>query len=166
MDIFIEKIVKRRKTPTDIAFAVLMVLVALILSFVAFTFLQSFAIVVVFGIGYLAYILITRRNIEYEYSVTNGDLDIDMIANQRKRKRVFSMSCKEFEVVAKVKSAQYTHEMKECKTVKDFTSLSPNADIWFIFHRQGGTPTVVLFEPTSQMIDNFRTFIPRKVFQY
>jgi len=105
------------------------------------------------------------RNIEYEYIITNGDLDIDRIVNQRSRKRVFTANCKDFEVVARVNSDQYTHNIRQTKTVLDFSSNNPEADKWFIFLTKDNTPKVILFEPDEKMIKNFRTFIPRKVFQ-
>ena len=33
------------------------------------------------------------------------------------------------------------------------------------FITKDNTPKVILFEPDEKMIDNFRTFIPRKVFK-
>lgn len=165
MDMFIEKIVKRRKNAMDMAIAAVVVIIALVVSLLLFMYLPGFSPLLVAGVLYLAYFLISKRNIEFEYAVTNGDLDIDTIINQKKRKRVFSASCKDFELVAKVKSDKYSREIKECKNIKDYASHNEHADVWFIYMRQG-VPTVILFEPTPQMIDNFYTFIPRKVFRY
>lgn len=165
MDVFIEKIVKRKKSPVDIAYAVLLFIIALAVSYFAVIYLGSLSPIIVAGLMFLAYYLATKRNIEYEYIVTNGDLDIDMIVNQRSRKRVFSANCKEFEVVARVKSDQYTPHIRETKTVLNLTSHNPDSDAWFIFMNQEGTPKVILFEPDERMIDSFRTFIPRKVFK-
>lgn len=165
MDVFIEKIIRRKKSPLDIAYMILLFIVALIVTYFAFAFLGLFAPVLIVGIFYLAYFLASMRNIEYEYIVTNGDLDIDKIVNQRSRKRVFTANCKDFEVVARVNSDQYTHNIRQTKTVLDFSSNNPEADKWFIFITKDNTPKVILFEPDEKMIDNFRTFIPRKVFK-
>ena len=83
------------------------------------------------GLIFLIYYIITLRNIEYEYAVTNGDLDIDIIINQSKRKRLFSASCKEFEAVARVDSPQYTQKIKNCKNVKDYSSRKEGSEVWF-----------------------------------
>lgn len=165
MDMFVEKIIKRRKSGLDMALTALIVIVALVASFAIFLFIPTFSPLLVAGVCYLAYLVVTKRNIEFEYIVTSGDLDIDMITNQKKRKRVFTGNCKDFEVVAKVKSDKYTNEIKNCKTVKDYSSHNERAEVWFIYLRQG-TPTVILFEPAQQMIDIFYTFIPRKVTKY
>lgn len=162
---FVEKIVKRRKSGLSIAIAAGILIVAIVASIALFLFIPTFSPILVAGVFYLAYMVITKQNIEYEYIVTSSDLDIDMIINQKKRKRVFTASCKEFETVARVKSDKYTSEIKACKNVKDYSSHKENADVWFIYTKQGA-PTVILFEPTQTMIDIFYTFAPRKVFKY
>ncbi|NLW03570.1 MAG: hypothetical protein GX027_09990 [Clostridiaceae bacterium] len=165
MDVFIEKIVRRKKTPLDITYMVMLFIAALLASYFTFLFLGAFAPMVIAGLFYLAYYLSSMRNIEYEYIVTNGDLDIDMIINQRKRKRVFTANCKEFEVVARVDSDQYTSHIRQAKTVLDYSSNDPKAEKWFIFLAHEGDPRMILFEPEERMIDNLRIFIPRKVFK-
>lgn len=165
MDMFLEKIIKKRKSVIDILIITLIVILTIMASFFLTIFIPQFSLFLIVGIGYLAYILISKRNIEYEYAVTNGDLDIDMIINQKKRKRVFNANCKEFEVVAKVNSSHYTNEIKTCKNIKDYSSGNGNAEVWFISMRKDGQHTVILFEPLAQMIDNFAIFIPRKIFR-
>ena len=165
MDMFIEKIVRRRKSGLDMLIIALIALITLVASFLLTIYIPQFSLLLIAGIIYIAYIFISRRNVEYEYAVTNGDLDIDIIINQKKRKRMLSANCKEFEVVARVNSPQYTNEIKTCKNIKDFSSHNKEAEVWFISMRKEGQHTVILFEPLAQMIDNFAIFIPRKVFR-
>ncbi len=165
MDMFIEKIVKKRKGIVDILLILLIVVAVIIISYLSLLFVPQFAMILMIALFYLAYILISKLNIEYEYALTNGDLDIDMIINQKKRKRLLSVNCKDFDIVAKVNSSQYTRDIKECKNIKDFTSRSKNVDVWFISLRKDGQATVILFEPLEKMIDNFAVYIPRKVFK-
>lgn len=165
MDMFIEKIVRRRKSPLDFLLMFLIVIGTFALSFLALVYIPGIATILVIALFYGAYILMSMLNVEYEYAVTNGDLDIDKIINQKKRKRMFSGSCKEFDVVAKVNSRQYTREIQECKNIKDYSSHSKTAEVWFISMRKEGKHTVILFEPLPQMLDNFNIFIPRKVFK-
>jgi len=165
MDMFIEKIVKKRKGIVDILLILLIVAAVIILSYLSLLFVPQFAMILMIAFFYLAYILISKLNIEYEYALTNGDLDIDMIISQKKRKRLLSVNCKDFDMVAKVNSSQYTRDIKECKNIKNFTSRNKNADVWFISMRKDGQATVILFEPLEKMIDNFIVYIPRKVFK-
>lgn len=164
MDIFLEKIVKRRKSFMDMALTSLYITVAIMASYFALVFLgPGLSPLLILGFGYLAWYLVSLRNIEFEYAVTNGDIDIDMIVNQRKRKRVLSANCKDFEVVAPITSLQYTKEIRETKNVRNYASLSPSSELWFIYWRHDKGPQVILFEPTRQMVDSFRMQNPRKV---
>ncbi len=163
MDIFIEKIIKRQKKFLD--FLIIGGAIALAVLIAVFLFLNAFILFILFtpGLIFLIYYIITLRNIEYEYAVTNGDLDIDIIINQSKRKRLFSAICKEFEAVARVDSPQYTQKIKNCKNVKDYSSRKEGSEVWFAFTKQEGKDLVILFEPSKKMIDNFTIYIPRKV---
>ncbi len=168
MDIFLEKIVKRKKNIADGLVTVSIILSALILVLfiLSLQFLQAFAPLLVVGIGYLAYMFIRNRNVEYEYIVTNGDLDIDMIIAQRKRKRVFSGSCKDFEIVAKMTSGQYNNSYDNIKKRINAVTTMDSQDVYFLVStKEGGEKVLIFFEPHAKMVESFKKYIPRKVFE-
>lgn len=167
MDIFMEKIVKRRKTAVDSVIIAATILIGLMLIMIvgSLSFLQSFMPVVLVAIAYFGYMLIRNRNVEYEYIVTNGELDIDMIIAQRKRKRVFSGSCKEFEIIAKMTSGQYNQSYENIKKrINAVTSMDSN-EVYFISTIKDGEKILIFFEPHPKMIESFKKYIPRKVFE-
>ncbi|MHB8061837.1 MAG: DUF6106 family protein [Ruminiclostridium sp.] len=166
MDIFLEKIVKRKKTIIDTAIVAGIIILAILLMLVlgSFSFLRPFAPLLVVGIGYIAYTFIRNRSIEYEYIVTNGDLDIDMIIAQKKRKRIFTGNCKDFEMIAKLTSGQYDHNTQSIKNRIMAISSMEASDIYFISLVKDGQKTLVFFEPHAKMIESFKKYIPRKVF--
>ncbi len=167
MDIFLEKIVKRRKTIVDILVSISIILSALIIIMFLFSlsFLSAFLPFLIVGIGYLAYMFVRNRSIEYEYIVTNGDLDIDMIIAQRKRKRIFSGSCKDFDMVAKLTSGQFDSNVQSIKKRINAYTSTDSPDIYFITTTKEGNKTLVLFEPHPKMVESFKKYIPRKVFE-
>jgi hypothetical protein len=164
MDIFMEKIVRKKKDFKDYLITAAIVIAAVILILVVLTYLSSMGFIITVGIIYMAYLLITTRNVEYEYAVTNGDLDIDKIIAQRKRVRIFSENCKNFEIVAKLKSDHFTPQYRSFKGQIDCTSTREADGVWFIALNYKNEQTIVYFEPTEKMLQNFKTFIPRKVF--
>ena len=167
MDIFMEKIVKRRRTAVDSVIIAATILIGLMLIMIvgSLSFLQSFMPVVLVAIAYFGYMLIRNRNVEYEYIVTNGELDIDMIIAQRKRKRVFSGSCKEFEIIAKMTSGQYNQSYENIKKrINAVTSMDSN-EVYFISTEKDGEKILIFFEPHPKMIESFKKYIPRKVFE-
>ena len=165
MDIFIEKIVSRRKSSADYLIILGIIAAAFILSVVCFTIFSIIAPLLVTGIIIGAYFLITSKNIEYEYIVTNDELDVDKITNQKKRQRVFSNSCRDFEIVAKVNSEKYVSEYEKIENKLNFTSVLGGEDVYFIVLNYKGARTVVFFEPNERMMNAFKTYIPRKVFE-
>lgn len=164
MDIFIEKIVQKRKDAKDYLIIAGVIIVALFLMLVVLNYIPGMGFFFMIGLGYIAYLIITTRNIEYEYAVTNGDLDIDKIIAQRKRKRIFSANCKNFEIVAKVKSSHFSNHYKNYKNQMNCASSLNNDNVYFIVLNYKNEQTVVYFEPSEKMLKNFKTFIPRKVF--
>lgn len=166
MDIFLEKIVRRKKTMMDVAMIVGIILFGiLILMFSSsIKFLASIITFILVIVGYLMYVLIRSRSIEYEYIVTNGDLDIDMIIAQRKRKRIFTGNCKDFEMIAKLTSGQYDQNAQNIKRRIKAVSSMDSTDVYFISLVKDGQKTLVFFEPHSKMIESFKKYIPRKVF--
>lgn len=164
MDIFIEKIVQKRKDAKDYLIITGVIIVTLILMLLVLNFIPGMSLFFVVALGYIAYLIITTRNIEFEYAVTNGDLDIDKIIAQRKRKRIFSANCKNFEIVAKVKSPHYSNHYKNFKNQMDCTSSLKNDNVYFIVLNYNNEQTIVYFEPSEKMLNSFKTYIPRKVF--
>ena len=93
MDTFFEQIIAIKKTGKAIAAIAGIWLLAFILCFLLFMFisyLAVFAFLLIAGVLFGAYKLSTRFNIEYEYIVTNGTMDIDKIISKSSRKRVLS----------------------------------------------------------------------------
>ncbi len=167
MDTFMEKIVVKKKTMTDhlITAGIIIASVLLIMVSLSIPLLVQLgmSLVVAVGIAYIGYRLITSRNVEYEYIVTNGELDIDKIISKRKRKRIFSANCKEFDIVSPVKSNSFSQSVQSIKSRIDASSSMDSPDAYFLTLNYKGERTLVIFEPDERMLKNFKFYIPRKV---
>lgn len=160
MDVFCEYIVKVKKNPVELTISALGIILAVILLgfslFFLFTPFSSFVLLIDAGVVYGAYILITHYNVEYEYILTNGDIDIDKITAKRKRKRVLSFSTKEFEIVAPYKQGEnYTN-------VLDLGTRNYENAYYAVFSKDGQKKTLV-FNPPQKMIEAMKTYSPRTV---
>lgn len=168
MDTFMEKLVTRKKKMTDYLIitgaAVGSLLLILVVLSIQVLMQLGLSVLLAAGIAYLGYWVITSRNIEYEYIVTNGDLDIDIIISKRKRKRIFSASCKDFDIVSPIRSSRFDQSVQSIRNRIDASSSIDSPDAYFITLNYKGEKTLVIFEPTEKMLNNFRIFIPRKVF--
>lgn len=170
MDSFMEKIVARRKTPKDRLIMAGIVFLAFLLIAASMTVLPSIvpalagiSLFLAVAVGFGAWWLMTSQNLEFEYIVTNMDVDIDQIVAQRKRKRVFSGKSKDFEICAKRNGPNYREFSKGSYKLLDFSSTPQSPDCWFVVTQFKGERVMVLFEPDDRMIQNFRRFNPSRV---
>lgn len=69
-------------------------------------FLGTFSLLLAAGALFGAYKLCTRFNLEYEYIVTNGTMDIDKIINKSSRKRILSFELATVSRIEKFNPAQ------------------------------------------------------------
>lgn len=172
-DVFIEHMIRQKKDGRDYAKMVGVVLLYFALIYLALVFIQFvaflFPLIIIGGI-YGVYWLISSLNREYEYIVTNGILDIDVIIAKRRRKRVFSGDVRNFEITAAADSQEHkdfqrTNEKdRNVKTIDASSRMNPK-DVWFFVGKSSldDQRYYVLFEPNKRIMENLHRFNPRNV---
>ena len=165
-DVFIEKIVKRQKGLKDYLMIFGIVFLAFVVFGVGLMFPELFTMIgvpVLAGIIFLAYYLISGLNIEFEYIATNDEITIDKIIAKRKRKRVFTGSCKVFSVMGPISSRGFDSSKKNVTKILDF-SVTPEAKgNWFFVTNMDGRSVMVVLEPDERMIQTFKRHNPRAI---
>lgn len=110
MDTYSEQLVKKTQTSSDnmkkIGIIIVGIIVVAVLLYVTFT-VTPFALLAVAAAIYGIYWFITGTNIEYEYIVTNGSIDIDKIISKRKRVTLLSVDVKDFSDFGEYKYQPY-----------------------------------------------------------
>ena len=163
-DIFKEQLVTKKRTPKDGMITVLIILAAILVISLAFLFIPQVFLLAVIIAGYGAYWLIQRQNIEYEYIYTNGDLDIDKIINKSKRKRVLSVSVKDFDVMAHVEDKNHAHEMTGFEKNLDFSSGEIKSNTYAAVFNHNNQKVKMIFEPNEEILKGIFHLIPRKLY--
>jgi hypothetical protein len=168
-DVFIEYMVKRQSTVIQTILKILLVIGAVVVAAAAMLFsgllgemLSFLGTAVAAGAIFGAYLLISGMNVEYEYSVTNGDLDVDQITAQRRRKRLVSVNCKEVEAFGRYKAEEHQNKTYQTKIMACDNPL--NEELWYCVIRlkQSGT-TLVVFNASPKMLDGIKRFLPRPI---
>lgn len=163
MDAYFEHMIKRKKNFADFAFITLIVFVGIILIFFLFSFGKTPIASLIFPLQalvvYLAYRFIVQKNIEFEYCLTNDDLDIDKIINKQKRKRVESIKIKNIVSMAPVGSPNLMNTTG--KEVINVTSGYPDRKIYCMVY---GTEKVILFEPNKKIVEAMQQRNPKNIF--
>jgi len=166
LDIYIEKLVKKKKEIREyliiIGLSLLIPISGVVLYFVSF--FRSIILPVILIIAYGIWIAVSGFNIEYEYILTNDELDIDKIVNMKKRKRILTVSCKEFDILAKKDSENYTEKIEKTENKFTFCSTMKAENLYFVLLNYKNQRTVIYFEPDERMLAEIKRIIPKKVF--
>jgi hypothetical protein len=113
MDHFAEQLVKKHHSSKDDLKRAAIIGAAAVITLVSvWLLLSGFALAIVLPVCaiWAAVYLVKMQSIEYEYSCTNGSLDIDKIMGQDKRKSMLSVHVGTFTVFGKVGEVKESDE--------------------------------------------------------
>ncbi|MDR1668901.1 MAG: DUF6106 family protein [Oscillospiraceae bacterium] len=178
-DVFVEHLIQQRPTGKILMKKAMLVVAAMvaamlpsIISMVCLMFganvnLLSLTPLTLVGSGWGLIILFRRLNLEYEYIVTNGEMDVDKIMGRNLRKRLLTVDCRTFDILAPYKE-EYRNEYSS-QTIANRIDVSSHPEApgrWFaIFNAKDGLRTLLVFEPSERMLDAFKIFIRGKIKQ-
>lgn len=179
-DTFVEHMIKQKWKSDKIIKSVLIISVALVISLSLF-FIGLFipiifenhpvsqivsycATLLIAGVIYIAYRLICRFDVEYEYALTNGELDVDMIIRRKRRKRVISIDSKAFiEFGKKSEEDKSINDKTEYARVIDASAHSKIHEDYYAVFFKNGQKVKLYFNPSKKMIELFKIYAPRVV---
>ncbi|MCL2108105.1 MAG: hypothetical protein FWH20_01995 [Oscillospiraceae bacterium] len=170
MDSFTEQIVAKKSETRDNVKRLLIALgggfACALFVFIGFLLLQIGVGMIFLMLAFLSVwatkILLQNTAIEYEYIVTNDEMDIDKILGRRKRKRLITIKISKAEAwglytddaAAKTASAAVTVEAHDC---------SYN-NLWYmIAHHEKHGKTVVLFSPGNNVLAAINKKVPHSL---
>lgn len=164
-DIFVEEMVVRRKTVGNLLLSVGMVALAVVLTIVLWLFIPFINTVLILILWFGVYLGIKFQYAEYEYSFTNGDLDIDKIMAKRKRKRLVEINQKQIKVMAPYTS-EYESETQEYNVseVIDCSASRNAAGRWFfIYEKSDGQYAFVVIQPSKRLREAMRKYMRSRI---
>ena len=161
MDTFFEQIIAIKKSGKEISLIILIWLAALLLSAAAFLFLGSFGLIIILGVGYGAWWLSSKFNVEYEYIVTNDTLDIDKITNKSSRKRISSISISKVERVEKFNPSLIQNAPKE-SLVLACNQNDENAFL-MVSSNENSKVSYIVFAPNEKIQNAIKKSLPKFV---
>lgn len=163
MDHYNEQLVRKLSEPKDMIIRILIVFLTLVVTAVCIGAMLLFGfmplLVIAVGACYLAYLLLGGTFVEYEYIVTNNDLDIDKITGKRKRKRL---------ITVKLNTVRNWGEYSGRENVNaNATVMASDASgygTWYIEaeHEKHGT-IMLIFTPTEETVYNINCGVPHSV---
>lgn len=169
MDTYTEQIVKRKKRAADYALIALSVFGGAVLSVVALlvnAMIFGLGWIIVAFVWYGVYLLVNSRNLEYEYIVTNGELDIDKIIAKNGRKRIITVDFREIELCARVNDNEFRAQYENTAGIAQVLELAGDMksdNVYFADFHSGGERKRILFEPEKKVLDGLKQVNPRNV---
>lgn len=154
MDTFIEQIVQKKKDGKEWAIIVGVIMAALVLLFLCLLFwvYVSFLLpFVVLGVGYGVYYFVSAQSKEFEYCVTNGDIDIDLIIARRRRKRQVSVSGRKVEALLPFDASMSLNGYQ--RVVVAAPSTQEEGLWYFSYHSKKNGNTLVVFQPDQRVLN-------------
>lgn len=162
-DTFIEQLVKKQSTGIDILKKVGIGLGAAVICVVAAPFILSqfgsFAMLLCAAAIWFAVRLISAQNVEYEYIVTNGELDVDKIMAKRTRKRLITVKFSTFKTFELYKPAQLQGTFAAKIIACDNPTLPTTYSATFNHPKFG--ECILVFSPEPRIVDEVNKYKSR-----
>lgn len=171
MDNFAEQLVKKQLTKSDKTRNTISLVIGIVLTvffFVTSVFtignggLFSFlGIILAAFSGIMTYINQRNKKVEYEYTFTNGDLDIDKIIAQAKRKEMLTIQVSKFTAFGRydLSVPEETDDMTVVYATDNIESHEYYAD----FQHEEYGETRLIFCPDEKMLGNINNCLPRQL---
>ena len=160
MDTFFEQIISIKKTGKTVAALIGIWLAAFVVCFLLFFtgFFGMLTFLLIAGVLYGAFKLSGLLNVEYEYIVTNGIMDIDKITNKSSRKRVLSF---ELQTVSRIE--KYNPSLLNSVNSKDVLIACNQDDkdaYLMVSSTEGKGTNYLVFAPDERLRSAVVKFVP------
>ena len=163
-DLYTELLVKKKRTAKDSLIKYGMIGLTAVLT-AAGLFFHPLVLIGAVAAGIGCYFIVPRTDLEYEYLFVNGEMDIDVIMSQSKRKRVKSLNLAEADLVAPLNSHRmdYYNGNQKMK-VLDYSSGDSEHKRFAIITRDGNAACKIIVEPDEALAKAMKNSAPSKVF--
>lgn len=163
-DIFKEQLVAMKMSKKDkIQQTIIWTVVVLVSAVVFFGFSTLLGSIVILGAGWGAMFLTSKLKREFEYALTNNELDIDVIYNKERRKNVIVIDMKRIDLMASIKDDSHKEAMARAQKTINVSDGELTQDTYAILYPNNGELTRILITPNEEMFGLMYKQAPHKV---
>jgi len=135
----------------------------IIVGLLFFLLMPPIAALVIFAGGYLISYFIGDKNMEYEYTMTNGSVDIAVIYNASRRKELYQFDMSNAAMVVPYGSNRISNE--NFVKVRDYTSKSEDdSNKVSIVLEEDGKKSCVNLELNEKSLEHIKQFARHKCY--
>ncbi len=159
---FCEMAIKSKVT-ADYYLKIIGCILLTLVGFVSMLFIGGLSLLLVVGGIYLLTIVIPEKDIEYEYTLTDGSIEIAAIYNASRRKELFAFDLEKVSMIVPKNSLRISNESFIKK--RDYSSKTDNENILsFVVETDKGKQLVVL-EPNEVAMDHIKMHARNKIYK-
>ncbi|MDO4548166.1 MAG: DUF6106 family protein [Clostridia bacterium] len=168
MDNFREEVVVRRKSGLysfvyvlcwiTIVFSAVLALIGLqnLLGIITSGSFDIGSLIITLAFGAVAFFLWRNKDTlktEYEYTFTNGDLDVSKVLNNQKRKYLTSVNMKDIEAAGEVTSPSFQRYITMPEVKRHNWFLNRESKLYFYYFTKNGTKHIIVLELSDEMAE-------------
>ncbi len=175
MDHFMEEVVvKHRRGMQEVLYImanVLMVLMALLgmmmlpMLFSSFSVFGLIETAIMIGGAVLLFLRKDRLRAEFEYTFTNGELDFAQVFNNQKRKSLGTMRVKNVEAFGPVDSNEFRKLLNMPGLKRKNWFLNREAKLYYFYYQKESNKTMIVLEPSAELVEMIRKYLPRGAYR-
>lgn len=156
-DSYIEVIVHDEKDMKGKQFNMFLLFLTLVSLIYGMMFMSIIGLIVGFVLIPVTVSQVKNRYREYEYLIVADEMDISVVKNHKRRKKIQTFSLGDLQCMAPARSPQLEgfHGHPQLKTY-NYSSGNPDHAIYCMIFSKQGTPQEVIVEPTQAMLDCIR----------
>lgn len=121
------------------------------------------SLLIIVGVGVGIFFLYKNFDLEFEYILTNDELDVDKIISRERRKHMLTVKVTDFEILAPYKDEYLDPYRNTLEYTIDVSSHKKSPNRWFAVWANEGKKTMLIFEPPEKMRAGIAVYIPRRV---
>jgi len=168
MEIFAEQLVFKKSDWKDNLFkygSIVMAVLIVVSMFLSLfnTDLSILILPIAVAVVYFTYWFVTSMYTEFEYAITEGELDIDRITAKKKRTRIITADCRDMVDFGEYKSDVNIRGTKRI----DVSSGDKSADLFFfVYDTKKSGRVMVVFEPDDRIKSVLKKYVPRSLYTW
>lgn len=175
MDNFKEDVVSsRNRLLPNILYVVSWVMIVLfglyamlLLQVVFFDFSVATLIMTAASAALAVFLFIYKDNLklEYEYTFTNGTLDLAKVLRSARRKELGSMNVANVSACGHVAHDSFRRFLAQKDVEKKNWFLNRDGNLFYFYYVKENKKHMIIIEPSEEMVDMIRNYVPAGVYQ-
>ena len=162
-DIFNEYLIKKLLSFSDYLKKIGIAVLGIIIMALGIVYAGALSVLIIAGVGVGVYFVYKEFDLEFEYILTNNELDVDKVISRERRKHMLTVKVTDFEILAPFRGNYLEPYRNTLERTIDVSSHKKSPNRWFAVWKNEGKLTMLIFEPPQKMRDGIAAFIPRRV---